>query len=175
MHLTLVQLRVLWKIRGSFQYCWYYAGARQRGKKQTRTMVAWQQGRTIYMKLLLDSSTDSKIVTRTNQNHASFASIFLLKCWVWWKGGVCRFSANNFLLCTDPQRHGAAGGSDSYDRHLVNGLLTSCLCGAFQVSFCLFRISLQVIIIFKVGAVQVMVLKRFFITVPTSSRLKMST
>ena len=104
-------------------------------------MVAWQQGRTIYMKLLLDSSTDSKIVTRTNQNHASFASIFLLKCWVWWKGGVCRFSANNFLLCTDPQRHREAGGSDSYDRHLVNGLLTSCLCGAFQVSFCTFRIS----------------------------------
>ena len=33
----------------------------------------------------------------------------------------------------------------------------------------------QVIIIFKVGAVQVMVLKRFFVTVPTSSRLKMST
>ena len=33
----------------------------------------------------------------------------------------------------------------------------------------------QIIIIFKVGAVQVMVLKRFFVTVPTSSRLKMST
>ena len=67
-------------------------------------------------------------------------AMFLLKCWVWWKGGACRVSANNFLLCTDPQRHGEAGGSDSYDRHLVNGLLTSCLCGAFQVSFCTFRI-----------------------------------
>ena len=38
-----------------------------------------------------------------------------------------------------------------------------------------FALFLQVIIIFKVGAVQVMVLKRFFVTVPTSSRLKMST
>ena len=38
-----------------------------------------------------------------------------------------------------------------------------------------FTFFLQVIIIFKVGAVQVMVLKRFFVTVPTSSRLKMST
>ena len=36
-------------------------------------------------------------------------------------------------------------------------------------------LNVQVIIIFKVGAVQVMVLKRFFVTVPTSSRLKMST
>ena len=54
--------------------------------------------------------------------------------------GVCRSSANNFSLCTDPQRHGEAGGSDSYDRHLVNGLLTACLCGAFQVSFCPFHI-----------------------------------
>ena len=38
-----------------------------------------------------------------------------------------------------------------------------------------FAFFLQLIIIFKVGAVQVMVLKRFFVTVPTSSRLKMST
>ena len=61
---------------------------------------------------------------------------------------MCRFSANNFLLCTDPERHGEAGGSDSYDRHLVNGLLTSCLCGTFQVPFCSFHISVQVIIMF---------------------------
>ena len=45
----------------------------------------------------------------------------------------------------------------------------------FKFHFVHFAFLLQVIIIFKVGAVQVMVLKRFFVTVPTSSRLKMST